>query len=72
MAGIRIVNLSKEYRINGRKINALSDVNLEVEDKSFVTVVGRSGCGKTTLLRILCGLEEKARARFSSQIARVM
>lgn len=63
MAGIRIVNLSKEYRINGRKINALSDVNLEVEDKSFVTVVGRSGCGKTTLLRILCGLEEKSQGQ---------
>ncbi len=63
MAGIRIVNLSKIYQINGNKINALSDVNLEVEDNSFVTVVGRSGCGKTTLIRILCGLEEKSQGQ---------
>ena len=60
MAGIRIVNLTKTYQINNREIKALSGINMEVEDKSFVTVVGRSGCGKTTLLRILCGLEEKS------------
>lgn len=59
MAGIIIENLTKTYYIKDQKIAALSGVNLEVEDNSFVTVVGRSGCGKTTLLRILCGLEAK-------------
>lgn len=60
MAGIRIVNLTKIYQIKGQKIFALSGIDLEVENNSFVTVVGRSGCGKTTLLRVLCGLEEKS------------
>jgi len=63
MAGIRIVNLTKTYEINGHKINALSGVNLEIDDKSFVTVVGRSGCGKTTLLSVLCGLKEKSQGQ---------
>jgi len=63
MAGIRIVNLTKTYHIKNRKIDALSNINLDVVDKSFVTVVGRSGSGKTTLLRILCGLEEKSKGQ---------
>ncbi|MDD3879390.1 MAG: ATP-binding cassette domain-containing protein, partial [Syntrophomonas sp.] len=34
-------------------------MNLFIEDGSFTAIVGKSGCGKTTLLRLLCGLEEK-------------
>ena len=60
MAGIKVKNLSKIYKINERKIYALSDINIHVKDGSFITVVGRSGSGKTTLLRVLCGLEEKS------------
>jgi len=60
MAGIKIKNLTKIYKISERRFPALSDINLNVEDGSFTTVVGRSGSGKTTLLRVLCGLEEKS------------
>lgn len=60
MAGIRIKNLEKIYKLKNRKVQALSHINLDVKDGSFITVVGRSGSGKTTLLRILCGLEEKS------------
>jgi len=35
----------------------LTDINLAVERGSFVSIVGESGCGKTTLLRLVAGLE---------------
>ncbi|MGA9533818.1 MAG: sn-glycerol-3-phosphate ABC transporter ATP-binding protein UgpC [Anaerolineales bacterium] len=37
---------------------AVSDMNIEIEDKEFLVLVGPSGCGKTTSLRLLAGLEE--------------
>ena len=39
-------------------IHALRDCSLEIEDRSFAVIAGRSGCGKTTLLKIIAGLEE--------------
>jgi multiple sugar transport system ATP-binding protein len=39
-------------------VNVISDVNLTVEDGSFVVFVGPSGCGKPTLLRLIAGLED--------------
>ncbi len=59
MAGLKIENLYKSFDIKGNKIMALNNINLLIEDESFVTIVGKSGCGKTTLLRIICGLEEQ-------------
>lgn len=41
---------------NGTALTVLQDVNIAVEDGEFVALVGASGCGKTTLLRILDGL----------------
>ena len=39
-------------------IQAVSDFNLEIQDKEFVVLVGPSGCGKSTVLRMIAGLEE--------------
>ncbi len=46
--------LSKSFAAN---VVALSDVNLEVAEGEFVSLVGSSGCGKSTVLRIAAGLE---------------
>jgi NitT/TauT family transport system ATP-binding protein len=51
-------DLSKTYVVGRRgSISALEHVDLEVETGSFVSIVGASGCGKTTLLNIAGGLE---------------
>ena len=60
MAGLKIQNLCKSFDINDKKINVLNNLNMTIQDGSFVSIVGKSGCGKTTLLRILCGLEKQS------------
>jgi ABC-type sugar transport system ATPase subunit len=53
MADVHIENLHKSYG----PVDVLQDINLTVEDGSFVVLVGPSGCGKSTLLRSVAGLE---------------
>lgn len=55
MAGLQLKNIEKKYA-NG--FVAVSDFNLEIEDKEFIIFVGPSGCGKSTTLRMIAGLEE--------------
>lgn len=53
--------VSKEFvSQNGMPIAALQNVNMDVEEGEFLCLVGRSGCGKTTLLRILAGLDNQS------------
>ncbi|MGB9978079.1 ATP-binding cassette domain-containing protein [Methanobacterium sp.] len=55
---IKVENLSKTYKIeNGGEIEALKDINLNVEEGEVVGIIGMSGSGKTSLLRILRGVE---------------
>lgn len=49
-------HVSKVYPNHGRLVRALDDVSLSVEDGEFVCLVGSSGCGKTTLLKLFAGL----------------
>lgn len=55
MADVRLVNVSKFYADN---ICALSRVNLEAKHQEFLVLVGPTGCGKSTTLRLIAGLEE--------------
>ena len=55
---ISIRNISKNYRLaRGRSLAVLADINLEVEEGEFVSVVGASGSGKSTFLNLLAGLD---------------
>jgi NitT/TauT family transport system ATP-binding protein len=53
---IGLQNIEKVYRTDRIETVALSNVNLDVAEGEFVSVMGRSGTGKTTLLRVLGGL----------------
>jgi multiple sugar transport system ATP-binding protein len=55
MAGVQLKNIQKKYP-NG--FAAVSDFNLDIQDKEFIIFVGPSGCGKSTTLRMIAGLEE--------------
>ena len=54
---IRLHDISKTYRgADGVPIDALSRISLDIAQGEFVSIVGPSGCGKRTLLKILAGL----------------
>jgi NitT/TauT family transport system ATP-binding protein len=53
-----IHGLTKEFITAQGKIRALAGVDLEVRDREFFGIVGPTGCGKTTLLHIIGGLQE--------------
>ncbi|MDR3602397.1 MAG: ABC transporter ATP-binding protein [Desulfosporosinus sp.] len=59
MSKIILRNLFKNFTTTqGELVSVLEGINLEVADGEFVCLVGKSGCGKTTLLRIIAGLEQ--------------
>ena len=59
MGKVVIENVSKIYEGDkGRKIAAVADANLVINDREFMVFVGPSGCGKSTTLRMIAGLEE--------------
>ena len=55
MASLKLKGIYKKYAGN---VVAVSDFNLDIEDKEFIILVGPSGCGKSTTLRMIAGLEE--------------
>lgn len=55
MSSVILKNLVKSY--DGKK-NIIDNINLEIKDKEFIVLVGSSGCGKSTILRLISGLED--------------
>ena len=50
---LETVKLDKVFKLGGREVHALSDVNLQVKKGEYISVMGPSGSGKTTLLNML-------------------
>ena len=56
MAEVKLVKVSKIYQGTEKAVNS---VDIHVNDKEFVVLVGPSGCGTSTTLRMIAGLEER-------------
>lgn len=50
--------ITKEFESGERSVRALGGISLEVRDREFFGIIGPTGCGKTTLLHIIAGLEK--------------
>ena len=56
-AMLKLENITKDYKVADNQVHALRGVSLNFRSKEFVSVLGHSGCGKTTLLNIIGGLD---------------
>ena len=54
---LKLENITKDYTSGGQTVQALKGINIEFRKSEFVSVLGQSGCGKTTLLNIIGGLD---------------
>lgn len=54
---IKCEGVHKEFRLRGNIIRALINVNVEIEAGEFIMIQGPTGCGKTTLLNVMSGLD---------------
>ena len=54
---LELRNITKDYSVGEEKVHALKGVSLAFRENEFVSILGQSGCGKTTLLNIIGGLD---------------
>ncbi len=54
---LQLKNITKDYLSGDMKVQALKGIDLEFRKSEFVSILGQSGCGKTTLLNIIGGLD---------------
>ena len=54
---LKLKNIKKTYVSGDEKVEALKGINIEFRKSEFVSILGQSGCGKTTLLNIIGGLD---------------
>lgn len=54
---LQLKNITKNYLSGDNKVQALKGIDIELRENEFVSILGQSGCGKTTLLNIIGGLD---------------
>lgn len=55
---LKLKNITKDYKTGDEVVKALKGINLEFRENEFVSILGQSGCGKTTMLNIIGGLDQ--------------
>jgi putative ABC transport system ATP-binding protein len=63
MSVLQTKDLSKQYRLGNHTVDALSGIQLEIQQGEFVAVMGPSGSGKSTLLHLLGGLDHPTKGQ---------
>lgn len=56
---LSVEHITKSFNVRAKQVSVLTDVNLSVQEGEFLCILGRSGGGKSTLLRILAGFEKQ-------------
>jgi nitrate ABC transporter ATP-binding subunit len=56
-ATLELSHIGKTFHVDGQPLEVLIDINLVLRAGEFVCLVGASGCGKSTILRLVAGLE---------------
>lgn len=56
-ATLELAHIGKTFQVDGQPLEVLIDINLQLRAREFVCLVGASGCGKSTILRLVAGLE---------------
>ena len=69
---IHAVNVTKDYRTEGRVHRALSNVSFTVAKGEKVALLGRNGSGKSTLIRLVAGVELPTRGTIEQTMTRVL
>ncbi|MBU3913060.1 MAG: ABC transporter ATP-binding protein [Nanoarchaeota archaeon] len=64
---LKIKNMCRYYKSGEGEVRALDNVNFEIEKGEFVAVIGASGSGKTTMLRILGLMDNPTKGEYSVQ-----
>ena len=54
---LKLKNITKDYVVGSNTTHALKGIDIEFRKSEFVSILGQSGCGKTTLLNIIGGLD---------------
>ena len=54
---LKLRNIVKVYKTGDMTVRALDDVSIDFRNSEFVSILGHSGCGKTTLLNLIGGLD---------------
>ncbi|MGI6614344.1 MAG: ABC transporter ATP-binding protein [Fastidiosipila sp.] len=62
-AMVSIEGISKSFRNQGKELNVLHNISIDIDNGEFVCILGHSGCGKSTLLRIVAALEQPDHGR---------
>ncbi len=55
---LKLKNITKTYISGDERDQALKGIDVEFRESEFVYILGQSGCGKTTLLNIIGGLDQ--------------
>jgi ABC-type antimicrobial peptide transport system, ATPase component len=63
MAVVSLIGVSKYYKVGFTVVKALENINLEIKENEFVSVLGPSGSGKTTLLNMIGCLDKPTKGK---------